>query len=153
MSSSNDLVDYHMSLAVDEAKKAFKINEVQIGAVIVFNDEVIGRGYNQVVKSNSISSHAEINAINEAGMRLQNYRLINCDLFVTVEPCYMCCMAIIHSRISRLFFASKQPKTGAVTSIDNFLENPQHNHKVNYTCLGEFEDSSKLLVKFFKDRR
>ena len=83
---------YFMNFALEEAKKALLINEVPVGAIVVLDNKIIGYGFNQIRQSNSVSSHAEINAINNAGKYLKNYRLKNCDLYVTVETCYMCCM-------------------------------------------------------------
>lgn len=144
---------YYMNSALEEAKKALSTNEVPVGAIVVLDNQIIGRGFNQMRQSNSVSSHAEINAINNAGKYLKNYRLNNCDLYVTVEPCYMCCMALVHARIKKLYFGIKQPKTGAVLSIDKFFENSSHNHKVSSEYLGENNESKKLMLDFFKARR
>ena len=144
---------YFMNIALDEAERALSINEVPIGAIIVRDNEIIGRGYNTVIQNNSILSHAELNAILDAGKNINNYRLIDCDMYVTVEPCYMCCMALVHARIANLYFDTKQPKTGAVISIDKFLENTSHNHKVNFIHLNQTPKTKNILVDFFKNRR
>jgi tRNA(adenine34) deaminase len=143
----------YMQLAIDEAKKAFKIDEVPVGAVIVKEDKVIGRGYNTVIKNNSIIHHAEINAINEASEILGNYRLVNCQIYVTLEPCHMCAKAIVDTRLDYLFFGAREPKSGSIESVDKFLENKFLNHKVNYSG-GHMElQSIEMLKKFFKSRR
>ena len=110
-----------MSCALDEAKKALFINEVPIGAIIVKENKIIGRGFNSVIRDSSVLAHAELNAITDASKNIQNYRLTNCDMYVTVEPCYMCCMALIHARISTVYFDTQQPKTGAVISNEKLF--------------------------------
>ena len=145
--------EYYMSCALDEAKKALFINEVPIGAIIVRENKIIGRGFNSVIRDSSVLAHAELNAITDASKNIQNYRLTNCDMYITVEPCYMCCMAIIHARISNLYFDTKQPKTGAVISNDKFFENSSHNHTVNHMHLNKIPETAKILQDFFKDRR
>ncbi len=144
---------YFMNVALDEAERALSINEVPIGAIIVKDNEIIGRGHNTVIQNNSVVSHAELNAILDASKNINNYRLVDCDMYVTVEPCYMCCMALVHARIANLYFDTKQPKTGAVTSIDKFLENTSHNHKVNFIHLNQTPKTKSILVDFFKKRR
>lgn len=145
--------EYYMSCALDEAKKALFINEVPIGAIIVKENKIIGRGFNSVIRDSSVLAHAELNAITDASKNIQNYRLTNCDMYVTVEPCYMCCMALVHARIANLYFDTKQPKTGAVESTDVFFDKLSHNHKVKHLFLGEITDSKQLITNFFRDRR
>ena len=108
-----------MREALKQAKLAKSINEVPVGAIIVKNSKIIGSGHNQNISSHSVSAHAEINAINEAGLFLKNYRLVECDMYVTVEPCHMCAKAIVDARIRNLYFACPQPKMGSVISVDN----------------------------------
>jgi len=146
-------VDYYMSFALDQAKIALACDEVPIGAVVVKDNEIIGSGYNQVICQNSVTAHAEMNAIIDASLSINSYRLSKCDLYVTVEPCYMCCMAIVHARISNIYFATKQPKMGAVVSVDNFFDRPSHNHQVTYSLGGQGKESTKLMQDFFKARR
>ena len=93
-----------MSLAFEEAKKAYNLNEVPVGAIIVKNSEVISSSYNQVITKNSVVSHAEINAILIASQKLKNYRLTDCDMYVTLEPCHMCAKAIVDARLKNVFF-------------------------------------------------
>jgi len=142
-----------MSEAFSMAEVAFQNNEVPVGAVIVKDDKIIGNGFNQVIEKNSVSSHAEINAINHASQTIQNYRLINCDIYVTLEPCHMCAKALVDARVKNLFFGALEPKTGAIVSIDNFLDAPHLNHKIKYSSGHLGEESANLLKKFFRQKR
>ena len=146
-------IDYFMSEALRMAKLGFQKNEVPVGAVVVKDNQIIGAGFNQVIANNSVASHAEINAINDASQNIQNYRLKDCSIFVTLEPCHMCAKAIVDARISNLYFGSIEPKTGAVQSVDTFLDKTHLNHNVKYRG-GFLEDScASLLKEFFKIRR
>jgi tRNA(adenine34) deaminase len=142
-----------MREAINMAKLAFENDEVPVGAIIVNNGEIIGRGFNQVKEKNSISSHAEINAINQASQFLKNYRLKNCDIYVTLEPCHMCAKAIVDARLNHLYYGAKEPKTGAIESIDQFLFRDHLNHKVVFSGGHLHEQSSDLLRKFFQSKR
>ena len=142
-----------MAKAMILAQLAFENNEVPVGAIIVNNGEIIGTGFNQVIAKKSISSHAEINAINEASNFIKNYRLKGCDIYVTLEPCHMCAKAIVDARIKSLYFGAHEPKTGAIESIDQFLDKNYLNHKVLYSGGHLQERSSALLKKFFQSRR
>ena len=142
-----------MTEAMNMAKLAFDNNEVPVGAIVVHNEEIIGRGFNQVISKNSISSHAEINAINQASQFIKNYRLKGCDIYVTLEPCHMCAKAIVDARMDSLYFSAYEPKTGAIESIDQFLDRDDLNHKVFYSGGHMKEESSNLLKKFFQSKR
>ena len=142
-----------MLMAIDEALKAKSLNEVPVGAVVVRENQVIGRGHNSVIRNNSIAAHAEINAINKASKTLNNYRLLNCDLYITLEPCHMCAKAIVDARIKNVYFAALEPKTGSIISVDNFFDKNFLNHKVNYFSGLMQQESSKLLKDFFLERR
>jgi len=144
---------YFMSLALEEAIKAQEIDEVPVGAIIVKDNKVIGRGFNSVINDNSVSSHAEIKAINQASQHLNNYRLIDCDIFVTLEPCHMCAKAILDARINFLYFGAREPKTGAIESIDSFFQRDDLNHTVLFNGGYLQNESSKLLKAFFQNRR
>lgn len=145
--------DEYMLAALDLAKIACLDNEVPVGAIVVKDNQVIGKGYNQVIRNNSVAAHAEIIAINNAGNFLKNYRLNDCDLYVTLEPCHMCAKAIVDARIDKIIFATPEPKTGSLISIDNVLDRLDFNHKVSYQH-GLFADESSMLLKnFFKQRR
>ena len=153
MSVDNHYVNHFMIEAMNMAKLAFENDEVPVGAIVVYNGEIIGRGFNQVIKKHSVSSHAEINAINQASQYMQNYRLKGCDIYVTLEPCHMCAKAIIDARIKSLYFGAHEPKTGAIESIDRFLYRDHLNHKVLFSGGHLQEQSSDLLRKFFQSKR
>jgi tRNA(adenine34) deaminase len=142
-----------MTEAINMAKVAFANNEVPVGAIVVHNGEIIGRGFNQVIEKNSVSSHAEINAINQASKFLKNYRLNGCDMYVTLEPCHMCAKAIVDARINFLYFGANEPKTGAIESIDQFLDREDINHNLGFSGGHMKNESSELLRKFFKFKR
>jgi tRNA(adenine34) deaminase len=142
-----------MTEALSMAKLAFNNDEVPVGAVVVNNGKIIGKGLNQVIAKNSVSSHAEINAINEASQFIKNYRLKGCDIFVTLEPCHMCAKAIVDARIDTLYFGANEPKTGAIESIDQFLNRDDLNHQVLFSGGHMQEQSSNLLKKFFQSKR
>ena len=142
-----------MSQAIDLAKIAFKADEVPVGAIVVKEGKVIGRGFNKVITKNSVSCHAEILAINNASQIIQNYRLNNCELYVTLEPCHMCAKAIVDARIDNLFFGAMEPKTGAIKSTDQFLDRTFLNHRVSYSGGYMEKESSELLKKFFQPKR
>ena len=146
-------LDNFMLQALKMADMAFKNNEVPVGAIIAKNGKVIGQGYNQVIKNKSVSSHAEIIAINDASQTIQNYRLIDCDIYVTLEPCHMCAKAIVDARIKNLYYGAPEPKTGAVRSVDQFFEKDYLNHKVSYSGDHFSEQSANLLQKFFHLKR
>ena len=139
--------------AIEMAKIAFMEDEVPVGAIVVKDGQVIGKGFNQVIKKNSVSSHAEILAINHASKKLQNYRLKGCEIYVTLEPCHMCAKAIVDARIDTLYFGANEPKTGAIESIDQFLGRDDLNHKVLFSGGHMQKQSSNLLKKFFQSKR
>jgi tRNA(adenine34) deaminase len=142
-----------MSLAILEAEKAFDSNEVPVGAIIVQEDNIIGKGRNRVIANQNVTSHAEIEAIIDASKKVQNYRLNNSTIYVSLEPCHMCVKAIIDARIDEIVFAALEPKTGSIISIDNLLDRISFNHKVSYRHGLMREESSKLLKDFFINRR
>ncbi len=146
-------LDDYMKLAMKMAEIAFMQDEVPVGAIVVKNGEVIGKGFNKVIQNNSVSSHAEILAINHASKKIKNYRLTNCEMYVTLEPCHMCVKAIVDARIDNLYFGAIEPKTGAIQSVDRFLERLDLNHRVRYSGGHMEEDSSNLLRKFFNSKR
>ena len=142
-----------MSLAISEAKKALALNEVPVGAIVVKDNQVIGAGFNTVIRDQSVTAHAEINAINVASKVINNYRLVNCDLYVTLEPCHMCAKAIVDARIDSLYFGANELKTGAIESVDYFLDKNHLNHKVIYSGGHLKKQSSDLLSEFFQSKR
>jgi tRNA(adenine34) deaminase len=151
MFSSDD--SSYMSLAIQEAEKAFESNEVPVGAIIVQEDKIIGKGRNRVIANQNVTSHAEIEAIIDASKKVQNYRLNKSTIYVSLEPCHMCVKAIVDARIDEIVFAAPEPKTGSIISIDNLLDRILFNHKVSYRHGLLKEESSKLLKDFFKNRR
>ena len=142
-----------MSNALDLAHLAFELNEVPVGAIIIYEGEIIGKGHNNVIGDNDVTSHAEINAIRDASKNFGNYRLTNCSMYVTLEPCHMCAKAIVDARLKSLIYAANEPKTGSIQSIDNFLDNQFLNHKVLYKSGLFKEESSRLLKEFFSSKR
>ncbi|MDG2091628.1 MAG: tRNA adenosine(34) deaminase TadA [SAR86 cluster bacterium] len=145
--------DDFMQIAIIEAKKALALNEVPVGAIVVKGNKIIGKGYNSVIRDNSVTAHAEINAINEASKMINNYRLVNCDLYVTLEPCHMCAKAIVDARIDSLYFGAYELKTGAIESVDYFLDKNHLNHKVLFSGGHMQKQSSDLLREFFQSKR
>lgn len=139
----------YMIEALKEAKKAFGLGEVPIGAVIVKDNKIISRAFNKKESSNLATSHAEILAINKACKKLNNWRLLDCTLYVTVEPCLMCCGAIIQSRIKKLVYGTSNEYYGAVESIDNTLK--KYNIEVENNILQN--ECSNIMKEFFKKRR
>ena len=145
--------DDFMQLAINQAKQAIASNEVPVGAIVVKDNKVIGAGFNSVIRDHSVTAHAEINAINAASIITNNYRLANCDLYVTLEPCHMCAKAIVDARIDNVYFAAFEPKTGSIVSVDNFFDKKFLNHRVNYASGLMQDESSSLLKDFFRARR
>jgi tRNA(adenine34) deaminase len=145
---------YYMNLAIKEAQKAEDIDEVPVGAVIVTDgNSIVGYGYNSPISSNDPTSHAEINAIRMTCAKLNNYRLLNTTLYVTIEPCVMCMGAIIHARIQRVVFGACDPKWGGARSLYNFPEDVRFNHQPEILS-GVCEDETKQLIKkFFINKR
>ena len=145
--------EHWMSHALELAKKAESLDEVPVGAVIVKDDVIIAEGWNQPILSNDATAHAEIMALRAAGEVLNNYRIVDAELFVTLEPCSMCVGALIHARIKRVVFAAHEPRTGALGGAFNLLESNDHNHIFEYEA-GVLADESRDLIKaFFKRRR
>ena len=130
-----------MQLAINEAKKAQALNEVPVGAIVIKENRIIGTGFNTVIRDQSVTAHAEINAINASCKVINNYRLVNCDLYVTLEPCHMCAKAIVDARIDNVYFATLEPKTGSIVSVDNFFDQKFLNHRVDYMS-GVMQDES-----------
>jgi len=145
-------IDY-MKLAIAEAIKAKNKNEVPVGAIIVRNNEVIGKGYNSVIRNKDVSSHAEIVAIKNASKFIGNYRLCDTTMYTTLEPCHMCAKAIVDARINQIIFAAAELKTGSIISIDNLYDRQTFNHKVLYRHGLLEHESSDLLKDFFKSKR
>lgn len=153
MTSDKAQDEVFMRRAIELAMEAQSHNEIPVGAVIVANNQIVGEGFNQSIMNNDPSAHAEMMAIRNAGKTLSNYRLLDCTLYVTLEPCMMCSGLLVHSRISRLVYAAKDLKTGAAGSAFNLVEHEKHNHQVEVTQGVLEEECSQLLSNFFKRRR
>lgn len=143
----------YMREAIKQAKKAKEINEVPIGAVIVFKGKAIASGYNIRETSQKTLSHAELIAIEEANKRLGSWRLEDCTLYVTLEPCPMCAGAIVQSRIKRVVFGTFDPKAGCAGSLMNLLDDERFNHQVELSSGILEEECKSLLTDFFKNLR
>ena len=143
----------YMKEAIRQAKKAYSLGEVPIGCVIVYNDKIIGRGYNRRNTDKNTLAHAEITAINKASKKMGDWRLEDCTLYVTLEPCQMCAGAIVQARITRVVMGSMNPKAGCGGSILNILEMPKFNHQVEVTRGVMEEECSHMLTSFFKELR
>ena len=143
----------YMKEAIKQAKKAYAIGEVPIGCVIVCENEIIGRGYNRRITDKNTLSHAELNAIKKASKKLNDWRLDNCEMFITLEPCQMCSGAIVQSRIKKVYIGSMNPKAGCAGSILNLLQVPQFNHQVEIETGILAEDCSQMLKQFFRELR
>ena len=145
--------EYYMQEALKEAQKAYKKMEVPVGAVVVLNGKIIGRGHNRKEKRKSALEHAEIIAIKRASKKIKNWRLNNCELYVTLEPCPMCTGAIINSRINKLYIGANQQKTGACGSKINIIESYQTESKTDVE-IGILQDKClNILQDFFKELR
>lgn len=142
-----------MKAALTQAQKALALGEVPIGCVIVHEGKIIGRGYNRRNTDKSTLAHAEISAIKKATKVIGDWRLEECDLYVTLEPCQMCAGAIVQARIPRVFIGAMNPKAGCAGSIYNLLEEPAFNHQVEVTRGLLEEECSTILKTFFKELR
>ena len=149
----NNTHNFWMQIALEEAEKALSKNEVPVGAVIVLDGVIIGRGHNQPILKTDPTSHAEIEAIRNASEKLKNYRLNGADLYVTLEPCAMCFGAIIHSRISNIFFGASDQKSGVCGSCEDLSEKKYFNHKPHIIGQIMTKECSKILKDFFIAKR
>jgi tRNA(adenine34) deaminase len=147
------LLEEYMREALSLAERAEQLGEVPVGAVVVREGQIIGRGHNQPVGSRDPTAHAEIVALREAAHTEGNYRLPGAQIFVTLEPCLMCAGACLHARIQTLVFGARDPKTGAVRSLFQVLDNPRNNHRIEIVegILGD--DCSRKVSNFFRKRR
>ena len=144
---------HFMRLALKEAKKALLVDEVPIGCVIVKDDKIIARGFNHRENKQMVFSHAEMEAIQKANKKLGSWRLVDCDIYVTVEPCIMCMGAIIQARFANVFYGAKDLKGGAIESSINVLDAKNINHHPNVEGGILESDCSKLLSDYFKAKR
>lgn len=142
-----------MKEALKEAQKAYKKLEVPVGAVIVKDGKIIARGYNQKESKTDTTKHAEIIAIQKASKKLKAWRLLNCEMYVTLEPCSMCAGAIINSRIKKVYIGTMDEKTGAVGSVLNLFEDYTFNHKVDVEKGIMEKECQDIIKKFFRELR
>ena len=144
-----DRDEKYMREAIKQAKKAEKIGEVPIGCVIVYQDKIIARGYNRRKTDKNTLSHAELNAIRRAGRVMGDWRLEDCDMYVTLEPCQMCAGAIVQARMRRVYIGCMSPKSGCAGSVLNLLQVEEFNHQVEIVSGVLLEECSKMLSDFF----
>ena len=142
-----------MGLALEEARRAAAEGEVPIGAVVVLDDRVIGRGHNRPIAAMDPTAHAEILALRAAAQEMRNYRLSGAVLYATVEPCPMCCGAALHARLARVVYGAPDPKAGAARTLYRLLDDPWMNHEACVTGGVRSQECAALLTEFFRARR
>lgn len=145
--------EVYMKEALKQARKAKKIGEVPIGCVIVYQGKIIGRGYNRRTTDKNTLSHAELNAVRKASRVMGDWRLEECDMYVTLEPCQMCSGAIVQARMRKVYIGCMNPKAGCAGSVLNLLQVEQFNHQVEFETGVLGEECSALLKDFFKELR
>lgn len=149
-----DVDEKFMKQALKEAQKAFDEDEVPVGVVIVKDGKVIARAHNTKEKTQDALHHSEILAIKKACKKLQSWRLIDCDIYVTLEPCYMCAGAIVNSRINRVIFGASDPKAGCCGTLYNLVQDKRFNHRVKEVKSGVLgEECSQIISQFFAQKR
>ena len=153
MALIKSISEKYMKEALKQAKKAYALGEVPIGCVIVYQDKIIGRGYNRRNTDKNTLAHAEITAINKASKKIGDWRLEECTLYVTLEPCQMCAGAIVQARIPQVVMGCMNPKAGCAGSVLNILEMPEFNHQVNVTRGIMEQECSDMLKTFFTELR
>jgi len=144
---------YWMEKALELARRAEEAGEVPVGAVIVKENQLLAEGWNQPISSHDATSHAEIMAMREAGKILNNYRLVDTTMYVTLEPCSMCVGAMIHARVSKVVYGTSEPRTGALGGAFDLLQANQHNHVFDVVSGVLAEESKTMLQNFFQSRR
>lgn len=153
MTEQDDLDQTYMQTALDLAGQAALAGEVPVGAIVVKDGVIVGRGYNAPISQHDPSAHAEIQAMRDAANTLGNYRLVGCTLYVTLEPCAMCSGAMQHARIARLVYGTSDPKTGACGSVINLMAEPRLNHHTEVSSGVMAAECGTLLSQFFASRR
>src|SRR5215813_11660991 len=142
-----------MEEALREAGRALQAGEVPVGAVVIHENKIVGRGFNRSISDSDPTAHAEVIALREAGKHLGNYLLSDCELFATIEPCAMCAGAMVHARIKRLIYGADDPKAGAVKSVLQVINHAELNHQMEVVDGVLAGRSSQLLKEFFRNRR
>ena len=142
-----------MEEALDQARRALAAGEVPIGAVLVIDDAIVARGYNQPISACDPTAHAEILVLRDAARAIGNYRLTNADLYVTLEPCLMCVGALVHARVRHVIYGAAEPKTGALVSTVRALDTPGLNHRFSVTGGVREETARELIQEFFREKR
>ena len=145
--------EYWMTQALKLADQAEAEGEIPVGAIVVQDNTIIAQGWNRSICTHDPSAHAEMLAIRSAGQHLKNYRMLDCTLYVTLEPCSMCAGLLVHSRIKRLVYGADDAKTGAVNSVVNLVQHPQFNHQIEVTSGVLAQECGNKLSAFFKRRR
>ncbi len=148
-----NIKEHFMEEAVKQAMKAYSMGEVPIGCVIVYHDKIIARGYNRRMHDKSTLSHAELNAIRKADKKLNDWRLDDCEMYVTLEPCQMCAGAIVQARIKKVYIGCMNPKAGCAGSIMNLLQVERFNHQVEIEAGILEKECSEMMKNFFKELR
>ena len=143
----------YMRAALEQARQAGACDEVPVGAVVVLDGQIVGRGFNQPIGRHDPTAHAEIMALRDAATRLGNYRLPGCALYVTLEPCVMCSGAIMHARIARVVYGARDPKTGVAGSVLDLFAEPRLNHHATIEGGLLADDCGRMLSSFFAARR
>ena len=151
--NENNIDEKYMREAIRQAQKAYALEEVPIGCVIVYENQSIGRGYNRRTVDKNTLAHAELQAIRKASRKLNDWRLDGCTMYVTLEPCQMCAGAIIQARIKRVVVGCMNPKAGCAGSIFNLLDVPQFNHQAELTTGILEEECSSMMKQFFRELR
>ena len=146
-------LDVWMRLALEQARLAGDLGEVPVGALVIKDGQIVGRGHNRNLLDHDPTAHAEIVALREAAARLGNHRLGDCTLFVTIEPCAMCAGALIHARLARLVYGASDPKAGAVSSVLQVVNHPGLNHKMEVMPGVLAQECSEILQTFFRQKR
>lgn len=145
--------DAWMELALEQARAAAQAGEVPVGALVIREDDILGRGQNRNLRDSDPTAHAEIVALRQAAARLGNHRLVGCVLFATIEPCAMCAGAMVHARLARLVYGASDPKAGAAGSALEVLNHPNLNHRMEITSGVLADRCSEVVQEFFKKKR
>jgi tRNA(adenine34) deaminase len=150
---STPLDEVWMRFALDEAEDALRLDEVPVGAVVVINERIVGRGHNRVITDQDPTAHAELVALRDAAQTVENYRLIGATVYVTIEPCAMCAGALVNARVKRLVYGAKDEKAGAVESVFQICTNEKLNHQIEVRSGVLEEDCREMIQSFFRSKR